>query len=114
MPKLAKIKVDVLVVIQEKDGVYFARCPFLNMSTHANSRDKAFENLREEIQFLFTSAFEDGSLIDLLDFRTSRNREPSSPGDSVHLEFTSTDVDLPANIPGRLLERFADAPEFTA
>lgn len=114
MPKLAKIKIDVLVVIQEKDGVYFARCPFLNMSTHANSRDDAFENLREEIRFLFTSAFEDGSFIDLLDFRTSQNRAISSPDDLVQLEITSTDVDLPSNIPSYLLKRFADAPEFTA
>lgn len=114
MPKLAKIKVDVLVVIQEKDGVYLARCPFLNISTHADSRNNAFENLKEEIQFLFKSAFEDGTLIDLLDFRTSRNREHSSPDDFVQMEITSTDVDLPSNIPVNLLQRFANAPEFTA
>ena len=114
MPKLAKIKADVLVVIQEKDGVYFARCPFLNMSTHADSRDKAFENLREEIQFLFTSALEDGSFNELLDFRTCKSGEASSPDDLVQLEITSTDVVLPAGIPEYLLKRFADAPEFTA
>ncbi len=114
MHKLAKIKIDVLVVIQEKNGVYFARCPFLNIATHANSRDKAFENLDEEIQFLFKSALEDGSFIDLLDFRTSQNREPFSPDDLVQLEITSTDVDLPSNIPEHLLKRFADAPELTA
>ena len=94
--------------------MYFARCPFLNMSTHADSRDKAFENLREEIQFLFTSAFEDGSFIDLLDFRTSKRRESSFPDDLVQSEITSTDVVLPSGIPEHLLKRFADAPEFTA
>ena len=114
MPKLAKIKADVLVVIQEKDGVYFARCPFLNVSTHANTRDKAFSNLKEEIQFLFSTAMQDGSLIDLLDFRTSQRREPSSPDESIQVEVTSTDVELPPDIPGHLLQRFADAPEFSS
>lgn len=114
MPKLAKIKANILVVIQEKDGVYYARCPFLNVASRADSPDRAFENLNEEIQFLFSSALQDGSFIELLDYRTSQRRDQSSPDDFVQLEIRSTDLELPDDIPVHLLKRFVDAPELSA
>lgn len=114
MPKLASIRFQVAILIQEKNGVYYARCPFLNVTTHADSPDKAFRNARQEIDFLFKTALQEGSLVDLLDYRTSLNPELASPDDFVQLEIRHADLDLPRDIPEYLLKRFADAPEIPA
>lgn len=114
MPKLANIKANLLVVLFEEDGLWIARCPYLNVLTHADSRERALGNLREEIEFLIAVTLENGTLADVLEHRISLWKTPAAPEEFLHVEMTSTDVDLSAGLPGHLLKRIADAPDFPA
>lgn len=114
MAKAARIRFQVAVLIQEKGGDFFARCPFLNVTTRGDSPDSAFQNLQEEIQFLLSSAMQDDTIIQLLDHRTAGSVSHSSPDDFIQLEIRTTEFDLPRNIPPHLLKRFADAPDLPA
>jgi predicted RNase H-like HicB family nuclease len=114
MPKLARIRLQVAIVIRERDGVFIARCPFLNVTTHADAPARALENLRAEVEFLFATAGQDGSLLDVLEFRTTQGRATAAPVESGAVEVCTLEFDLPADIPDHLLKRVADAPELSA
>lgn len=113
MPRLAKIKVSVLVASWEEGGFHYASCPFLNVITHGSSKARAHDNLIEEIEFLFASTLKEDSLVEMLDFRTANPREPDSPDASIPMEFTNADFELPSGIPVEILKRISDATELS-
>jgi predicted RNase H-like HicB family nuclease len=105
--KITGIKTNLLVAISKRDGFVIADCPFLNVISSADTEEKALSNLKEEIDFLFRVCAETDCLPALLDKRTARAREPSSPGEFVQVE--TVVIDIPSGIPPELLKRFADA-----
>ena len=101
------IAVSILVAVKEKNGIYLANCPFLNVISQGASKEAAIEQLRKEIAFLFATCVANGTLEAVLDKRTSERREPSSAEDFAIVERAY--VDLPPEIPPELLRRFHDA-----
>jgi predicted RNase H-like HicB family nuclease len=99
--------ISVLVAVKEKNGMFLARCPFLNIVSQGATEEKAIEQIQKEMAFLFSVCAADGTLEALLDKRTAVEREPFPPDDLVRV--SKTYVDLPPNIPPELLKRFADA-----
>ena len=107
MNPLVKISLSLLVAIKQEDGVFLAKCPFLNIVTEGASEDNALNNLKEEINFFFASCCKNDSLVAAMDYRTAVPREPFSPDDFVKVE--PTYVEVPADIPPEVLRRIADA-----
>lgn len=108
MNPLVKFTVSLLVATKkEEEGVFLAKCPFLNIVTQGPTERKAVENLKEEINFFFSSCCENNSLAAAMDHRTAVPREPYSTDNFVKVE--TTYVDVPDNIPPEVLRRIADA-----
>jgi len=112
MQPLVKIQISVLAAIKREDGVYCVQCPYLNVVTHGNSERQALENLKEEIEFLFSSCESVATLVAVMDQRTSNFGAPIAEKDLVRIE--TTYVELPADVPPELLKRFADAARHSA
>jgi hypothetical protein len=108
MQRPVGIAVRVQIAVKKKGKLYLAKCPFLNMMSQGTTRAKAIEQLRKEMEFLFSVCAANGSLEALLDKRTAVRRPLSSPDDFV-LVSKAAYVDLPAEISPEILKRFADA-----
>ena len=103
------IAVSVLVAVKEKNGIFLAKCPFLNIISQGPSEEKAIEQLTKELAFLFSVSATNGTLAALLDKRTAVRPASASPDDFVRV--SRTYVDLPPRIPAEILKRFTDAAE---
>ena len=107
MEPLVRMTLSLLVGVKQKEGAFLAICPFLNVVSRGNTREKAVQNLKEVVEFLFETCFADGSLGAVLDHRTLLRSQLPPLEDLVSLERTY--VDLPLQISPELLRRFTDA-----
>ena len=107
MDPLIKITVKLLVATKEENGVFLAKCPFLNIVSQGDTGEIALTNLKEEINFFFLSCCEEGTLAETIDERTKKKREPFSTKDFVHVE--QHYVSIPPDIPVEILKLMADA-----
>lgn len=80
MKSVLTVTVNVEVIVAERDGVFVADCPFLNIVSQGGSEDEAVARFREEMQFLFETCSDAKSLDALLDHRTSLRRGEASSG----------------------------------
>ena len=99
------VTVNVEVILEERDGLFLADCPFLNIVSQGDSEEEAVARFQEEVQYLFETCNSDNSLEALLDYRTSLRRGELSSGQSVTLKRRN----VSAKIPAALLKRFSDA-----
>jgi predicted RNase H-like HicB family nuclease len=97
--------VNVEVILDERDGMFIADCPFLNIVSQGQSEEEVVSNLQEEMQFLFETCNSVDSLAALLDHRTKLRRGESPEGQYITLKRRR----VPAEIPVQLLKRFTDA-----
>ena len=106
MEAVVTVTVNVLVTIEEQDGVFLADCPFLNIVSQGKSEEEAVAHFKEEMQFLFEACHSANALEAVLDHRTSLRRGARSPEDLVRIVSKRR---VPADIPAELLTRFTDA-----
>ena len=111
MSPLVTIKIGVLIGATREDRDYRVFCPFLNVTSYGPTKKKAILNLKEEIDFLFDSCGSVETLAAVVDARKSRCTDPQFKKDFVKVE--TSYIDLPPNVPPKLLERFADAARLT-
>ena len=106
MRPVLTVTVNVPVMTDEQEGVFFADSPFLNIVTQGNSEEQALARFKEEMGFLLETSHSAGKLEALFDHRTSLRRGEGAPSEYVELRKRHY---VPADIPARLLQRFTDA-----
>ena len=104
MESVLTVTVNVLVLVEEADGVFYADCPFLNIVSQGHSEEDALARFEQEMYFLFETCVDTEQLEALLDHRTTLRRNSSSPDDSAAVKRR-----VSADIPAALLKRFTDA-----
>ena len=107
MQAVATVTVNVLVAVEEQEGLFFADCPFLNIVSQGRTEEEALAHFQEELQFLLETCQEGGELEALLDYRTGLRRPLQSSMGPVRVERKVRKV--PAEIPAGLLNQFAHA-----
>lgn len=109
MNPLVKVSVSLLVATKkdEEEGVFLAKCPFLNIVTPGMSEKEALENLVAEIEFFFSTCGEDETFTAVLNERTRKSLSPSASEDFVFAE--PHYVSVPTDISPEIIKLIADA-----
>ena len=105
MEAVLTVTVNVLVMVEEQDGIFLADCPFLNIVSQGKTEDEAIARFQEEMQFLFETCQKSGELEALLDHRTAL-RKPAERGQEFVMMKKKR---VPAEIPAGLLMQFSNA-----
>lgn len=103
------VTVNLLVLVDEQDGVVYADCPLLNVLSHGASEAKALEHFKEEVEFLLEVAYEDGIVEGLLKYRTSLRLEDWRAGALADGAEGRKTCRVPVEIPAEHLWHFAEA-----